>query len=174
MTDLRITTERLVLRRMALEDAGPLHGVLSDREVMRYWSTLPHERLAVTEAWVAASVAAVAAGEADEFVLLLGGAVIGKAGLWKGTEVGVLLSRQTWGRGYAAEALRAIIDRAFGQGLAEIVADVDPRNTASRRLFERLGFRQTGAATATFLIGGEWTDSLYLTLTTEDWASKDR
>ena len=174
MPDLQLRTERLVLRRMAMEDAPALHAVLSDPVAMLYWSTLPHDSLAVTEAWVAETIAAVAAGKADDFVVVLDGAVIGKAGLWQGTEIGVLLSREAWGCGYAAEALRTIIARAFGQGLAEIVADIDPRNTASRRLFERLGFRHTGSATATFEIGGEWTDSLYLTLTAEDWASKDR
>jgi RimJ/RimL family protein N-acetyltransferase len=39
-----ITTERLVLRRARLEDAEPMHRIMSDPVAMRYWSTLPHER----------------------------------------------------------------------------------------------------------------------------------
>ena len=169
MSSLQIQTDRLVLRRMQLDDAPALHRILSDPEAMRYWSTLPHERLETTTAWVAASVASAAAGEADEFVMLSDGAVIGKAGLWKGNEIGILLSRDRWGQGYGAEALRAIIDHVFGKDTAAIVADIDPRNTASSRLFRKLGFRQTGWETATFLLGGVWADSLYFTLTSADW-----
>jgi ribosomal-protein-alanine N-acetyltransferase len=171
---VQMTSERLLLRRMASEDALPLHRILSDPEAMLFWSTLPHDSLAMTEAWVAATIDAVAAGEADDFVILLDGTVIGKAGLWNGREIGVLLARECWGRGYAEEALRAIIDRAFGQDHAEIIADIDPRNAASLKLFERLGFRQTGSAKATFLLGGVWADSVYFTLTPEDRVSKPK
>ena len=174
MSEPRITSERLLLRRMTRDDAQALHGMLSDPEAMRYWSTLPHDQLAVTEAWVDATIAAVAAGLSDDFAVLLDGVVIGKAGLWNGSEIGVMLARETWGRGYAAEALSAIIERAFAHGQTEIVADIDPRNTASLKLFERLGFRQTGSATATFQIGEVWTDSLFFALTPEDWASSPR
>ena len=170
MSDVQHTTERLVLRRMRLDDAPALHESLSDPEVMRYWSTLPHDNLAVTEAWVARTVASVDAGEADEFVMLLDGTVIGKVGLWRDEEIGVILSRAHWGRGLAAEALRAGIDHFFSKGVARITADIDPRNEKSLRLFETLGFTQTGSAKATFLIGDLWADSLYYALTREQWA----
>jgi RimJ/RimL family protein N-acetyltransferase len=167
-----VRTERLVLRPMQPQDARALHAILSDPETMRHWSTLPHESLAVTEAWVAKTIASVAAGEADDRVVLRDGVVIGKVGLWKGDEIGVILSRNCWGRGYATEALRAMIERAFSRGMPRIVADIDPRNLASTRLFETLGFRHTGFAKATFQLGEVWADSLYLTLTPEDWSRR--
>ncbi len=80
MAGIRIATDRLVLRRMAMEDVADLHVILSDPETMRYWSTLPHDALHVTEAWVRDSIARLHAGEADEFVVVLGAAVMG-AGL---------------------------------------------------------------------------------------------
>jgi RimJ/RimL family protein N-acetyltransferase len=171
MSELRLTTERLVLRRMMLADVPALHAILSDPEAMRYWSTLPHDSLAVTEAWVAQTIARVEAGEADDLVVLLGGVVIGKVGLWQDHEIGVILAPSAWGRGYAQEALRATIERAFAQGSGRILADIDPRNTASLRLFEGLGFRHSGSAKATFRLGEVWTDSLYLALTPDDWRS---
>jgi RimJ/RimL family protein N-acetyltransferase len=167
---IRIATDRLVLRRMALEDVAALHAILSDPEAMRYWSTLPHDNLDVTEAWVRQSIALVDTGEADDFVVVLGDAVIGKVGLWKGSEIGAILAREHWGRGYAREALTASIDRAFGGGTDRIMADVDPRNGASLKLFKGLGFQETGYEKATFLLGDAWADSLYLTLTPERWA----
>jgi ribosomal-protein-alanine N-acetyltransferase len=171
MSDLQLTTERLVLRRMTLGDAPALHPTFSDPEAMRFWSTLPHESLAVTEAWVAATIASVIAGEADDFAVVLNGAVIGKAGLWKGKEIGVILSRGAWGRGLATEALRAAINHGFSQGIDCITADIDPRNLSSQRLFRKLGFRHTGSEKATFLIGEEWADSDFFALTAGDWSA---
>jgi [ribosomal protein S5]-alanine N-acetyltransferase len=160
----RLMTERLVLRRMMLADAPALHEAFADPEVMAYWSSPPHATLGDTEAWIADTMAAISAGTSDDFAITLSGQVIGKAGLWMGDEVGVLLRRSAWGRGYAREAMTAVIDRAFAMGIPAITADVDPRNAASRRLLERLGFRKTGEAKATFEIGGVWTDSVFLTL----------
>ena len=171
MSSPQLATERLVLRRMQLDDAPAMHAVLSDPEAMRYWSTLPHRDLAVTEAWVSRTIASVAAGDGDDFAVLLDDAVIGKAGLWKGNEIGVILARHTWRRGLATEALHVVIDRAFGRGVDRIIADIDPRNAPSRHLFEKLGFRCTGSEKATVLLGNEWTDSLYFALTPEDWSS---
>jgi ribosomal-protein-alanine N-acetyltransferase len=41
---------------------------------------------------------------------------------------------------------------------------VDPLNAASLGLLRKLGFRETGSATATFFVGGRWADSVYLAL----------
>jgi ribosomal-protein-alanine N-acetyltransferase len=171
MSEITVTTARLVLRRIALDDIPALHAVMSDPAAMTYWSTLPHQTIAETTAWVAATLAAVEAGEADEFAVTLDGAAIGKAGIWQGAEVGVILSPDAWGQGYAAEALTVVIGRAFARSVNKITADIDPRNLASLRMFEKLGFRITGSATATFRLGEVWTDSLYLALTPGDWSA---
>jgi ribosomal-protein-alanine N-acetyltransferase len=102
MIDLLMTTSRLGLRRMEPDDVPALHAILSDAEAMRYWSTLPHDSLAVTVDWVERSIAAVATGSADEFVVLRDGSVIGKAGFWRGREIGVILTRAVWGRAMPA------------------------------------------------------------------------
>jgi len=76
-----IATRRLTLRRFRPSDAPEFHAVLSDAEAMRYWSTPPHRHMAETEAWVERTIAAVAAGEADDFIALHEGSAVGKAGL---------------------------------------------------------------------------------------------
>jgi ribosomal-protein-alanine N-acetyltransferase len=167
MTDGPLQTERLVLRRMVLADAPALHEMLSDALTMRYWSTLPHDSLRETEAWVSATAAAVAAGEADDFAMTRDGEVIGKAGLWRGSELGILVGRRFWGEGYATEAVWAVVARAIANGVARIDADVDPRNQACLKLLLRLGFRRIGEAKATFRLGDQWADSVYLALTPE-------
>jgi len=60
-------------------------------------------------------------------------------------EVLVALASAAWGRGYATEALGAMLDYGFGTlGLAHLVAVADVPNRASQRVIERLGFRPTG------------------------------
>jgi RimJ/RimL family protein N-acetyltransferase len=162
---VQIVTSRLILRRMTMADAAALHVALSDAETMRYWSTLPHQSVEQTEAWVAATIAAVSAGDADDFAVTLDGEVIGKAGLWRAEELGILIGRAFWGRGYGAEAVQAVATRTFARGIPRIEADVDPRNTACLALLRRIGFRQTREAKGTFRVGEEWVDSVYLTLT---------
>lgn len=145
-----------------------MHAILSDPVAMRYWSTLPHHDIAQSEGWVADTIAAIEAGNCDDFFIELAespGELIGKAGIWHGDEIGFLLHPRVWGKGYAREALQAVIRRAFEvRDLKQIHADVDPRNERCLRLLERLGFRETGRAERTFKIGDEWTDSVYLAL----------
>lgn len=159
-----IRTPRLLLRRARPDDLDALHRILSDGTAMRYWSTLPHAELQQTRDWLDAMIAAPPA-ESDDFVVELAGQVIGKAGCWRLPEVGYIFHPDHWGRGFAGEALGAAIGHVFAHHpVPALEADVDPRNTASLRLLERLGFRETRRAARTMKIGGEWCDSVYLRL----------
>ena len=57
MSDV-IQTERLLLRRAQVEDAGAMHVIMSHPLVMRYWWTPPHARITETERWIASMMAA--------------------------------------------------------------------------------------------------------------------
>lgn len=59
-------------------------------------------------------------------------------------EVGWHLHPDSWGRGYATEAARAVIDRAFGLGLPEVYAVVRPGNEPSMAVCRRLGMAPLG------------------------------
>jgi len=160
-----LRTERLLLRRAGVEDASAMHAILSDPVAMRYWSSLPHTDLAESQAWITGTIAAIEARRSDDFLVERDGAVIGKAGLWNGNELGFLFAASVWGKGYAREAVAAVIARGFTAGdHDEIRAEVDPRNEACLRLLLRLEFRETGRALRTWCIGGEWSDSVYLAL----------
>lgn len=159
--DFTIKTERLVLRHFRVEDAAALHPIFADSEAMRFWSTAP-KSLTQTEEFVRETIHAQKAGTGDDFVVLFGGVVVGKAGLWRGNEIGFIFSRSVWGTGIASEAVHAIMSRASARGITSIVADVDPRNERCLRLLEKLGFVQTGAAKRTMLVGDVWVDSVYL------------
>ncbi|HEY2177451.1 MAG TPA: GNAT family N-acetyltransferase [Caulobacteraceae bacterium] len=161
---MELVTPRLRLRRARPGDLADLHAVLSHPLAMRYWSTPPHAGMDETRAWLEETIAA-SPEESDEFVIERDGRVIGKAGCWRLPEIGFILHPDTWRRGFAREALEAVIPRLFAIFPIEaILADVDPRNAGSLALLAGLGFRETGRAKRTFKVGDEWCDSLYLSL----------
>ena len=162
MTD-EIATERLLLRRATLGDAPAMHAIMRDAEAMRYWSTQPHTNLSETERWIG-SMVAIRPAVGDDFIVTLDGRLIGKLGAWKLPEIGFLIDRTEWGRGFASEALSAFIVRRRALGSTELTADVDPRNKGSLRLLERHGFIETGRAVGAWQVGNELCDSVYLRL----------
>ena len=158
-----IRTERLLMRRFTVDDVPAMHRLLSDPVATRFWSTPPHETLQQTEVWVRSEVESPPE-LSDDFVVTLGGALIGKLGCFRLPEIGYLFDPAMWGRGYASEAMRAFIERRRRVGSTELTADIDPGNKSSLRLLARCGFRETHRAARTWNIGGEWHDSVYLKL----------
>lgn len=167
-----LQTQRLLLRPLLAYDAPALHTMLSDPEVMRFWSSLPHTEIGETERWIAESIAAGARGDAHDFAVLQDGRLVGRVAFWMGNEIGFLFHRDTWGQGVAREAVAALLHHGFAAlGYDCVRADADPANARSLKLLERLGFRRTGFAERTFKIGETWVDSVYLELAKEDFVA---
>lgn len=167
-----IRTRRLLIRRARPSDLADMHAVLSHPDAMRYWATPPHADIEQSRAWLADMIAA-APDVCDDYVIERGGRVIGKAGCWRLPEIGYILHPSAWGQGLGSEALAAIIAEIFARhAIPQIVADVDPRNTASLRLLRKLGFVETGRAERTIEVGGEWCDSVYLAVSREAFAAR--
>ena len=164
MEDDIVRTSRLIMRRAEVRDLGPMHAVLSNPVAMRYWSTPPHARLGETREWLKDMMASPGT-ESDDFVVEFEGRVVGKAGFWRLPEIGYIFHPDCWGRGLAYECLTALTARAFRRlDIEALKADVDPRNAASLRLLGKLGFMETGRKAATWLVGENWCDSVYLEL----------
>lgn len=158
-----IRTDRLLLRRATMNDIVAMHAIMSDPVAMRYWSAPPHGEISETERWMASMVAADPM-TSDDFIVTLDGVLIGKLGAWRLPEIGFLISKNHWGRGFAIEAMSAFIDRRRALGSSELTADVDPRNEASLNLLKRSGFIETHRATGTWQVGEELCDSVYFRL----------
>jgi RimJ/RimL family protein N-acetyltransferase len=61
-------------------------------------------------------------------------------------EIGWGLVRAAWGRGFAMEAARPVLDHALNTlGLAQVIADIDPANMASANVACKPGFRLAGS-----------------------------
>jgi [ribosomal protein S5]-alanine N-acetyltransferase len=172
-TETVIRTERLVLRRVRPEeDFAGMHAVLSDPKAMAYWATPPHTSEEETREWLVA-MARTTQDEGDDFILEYQGRAIGKAGFYRYPTLGYIIAPEFWGQGLVQEALVPIITRAFAAGtVARVTTDVDPRNAASIRVLEKLGFVETHRAEKTWLIAGEYCDSVYFALTPESWAAR--
>lgn len=167
---------RLRLRPLRAGDADALYALYSDPEVARFWSFPAWTRREQAEAWLAErlplgppSVYAWALATPDD-VLAGTTALFALAGPMHRAELGYSLRRELQGRGLATEAVRMALGFAFGRlGLERIEADVDPRNLASCRLLERLGFRREGLLRNRWRVGGEFADSVIFGLLRDDY-----
>ena len=149
----QIETARLTLRLVEAPDLPALLEFNSNDAVTRH---LPYESwksIEDAEAWYGRTCSRFAAGDAAQFVLVLRGSrrVIGTCLLFQfekrsaRAEIGYVLAQEYWGAGYMREALQGFIAFLFEQvGLRRLEAEVDPKNTASSRLLDRLGFVKEG------------------------------
>jgi [ribosomal protein S5]-alanine N-acetyltransferase len=162
---IMIKTKRLLLRRARLDDAAQMHQILSNEAAMRYWSSPPHSELAQTQAWIADMVAA-AQNASEDFIIEIDGQVAGKVGAYRLPEFGYILHPDFWGRGLATEAVHAFLHHVWQNrpDITKLTTDIDPRNNASVRLVEKLGFRETGRAERTFETHIGWCDSVYFAI----------
>ena len=72
---------------------------------------------------------------------MIGNIYMGKRD-FESLELGYVLNKNYWRRGYAAESCTALLEQAFSNGVHRIYAECDPRNQNSWRLLEALGFRR--------------------------------
>ena len=172
-----IQTERLTIRLAERSDLPSLLEVNANDAVTRY---LPYESwkgIADGEAWFNRVSARFAASEAGQFVIVHRetGRVIGTCLLFgfnslsARAEVGYVLAQAYWGAGFMLEAMTAFVGFAFEQvGLRRLEAEIDPRNGASAKLLERLGFVREGLLRQRWSVKGEISDSgLYGLLRTQ-------
>lgn len=176
----RIDTERLVIRLVTEADLPALLEINADDQVTRFLPYPSWKDMDDARAWFDRAAARHAAGEARQFVIVLRdtGRVIGSCLLFHfeessgRAEVGYLLARPHWGAGYMVEAMTAFVAFAFEQvGLRRLEAEIDPRNTASARLLERLGFVREGLLRQRWNVKDEITDSGLYGLLRADWES---
>jgi RimJ/RimL family protein N-acetyltransferase len=173
-----IETARLRLRPLLEADIPAHYAVFSDPDVARYWSREPWTDIAQAEESMKSILAAQADGSEARFgiELLSTGELIGNVGLhhFFGTnrrcEIGYALGSGHWGQGYATEALRAAIRHGFDAlDLNRIEADIDPRNAASARVLEKLGFRKEGYMPERWFVFGEFADTVNYGLLKRYW-----
>src|ERR1700686_4299002 len=137
---------RLVLRAPRRGDGKAIAALANDRRVAANTARIPHP-YAIEDAEQFIAAVNKREGEAC-FVIMLECAPIGVCSVdlrEDGPEVGYWLGVPYWGRGFATEAARALIDHAFGDLEHEtLISGARVNNPASRRVLEKCGFQWTG------------------------------
>ena len=150
MTGPVLETERLILRPIAMEDFPRWAEMMGDPEAAKFLGGAQPAAVAwrgfmsMAGAWSLTGVSMFSLVERDT------GLWLGRIGPWQphgwpGTEVGWGLHPDAQGKGYGVEAATAAIDYAFDVlGWTDVIHCIDPDNTPSRRLAERIGSRNLG------------------------------
>jgi ribosomal-protein-alanine N-acetyltransferase len=173
-----IDAQRVRLRTIAESDLEQLYAIFSDPKVMRYWSTPPLESIEEARTLLKE----IQAGNQERTMLKWGVALkstdimIGTVTLFNldqaqgRAEIGYAQARAYWGQGYIHEALQSLLTYTFEEmKLRRIEADVDPRNAASIKTLERLGFQKEGFLRERWHVGGEIQDALFYGLLEREW-----
>jgi [ribosomal protein S5]-alanine N-acetyltransferase len=182
-TPTTLTTPRLRLRWLSEADVPALFAIFSHPEVMRYWSTPPftdiaqaHELLAqILDDYRTATALPLGIERTADAQLVGTCTLFAFHEASRRAELGYSLGRPFWGVGYMHEALQALLDYAFQmRDLNRLEADIDPRNRASARTLERLGFRQEGFLRERWIVSGEVSDSALYGLLRREWQARER
>ena len=143
--DIRIETERLILRPPALDDLEPWAAMMTDEETARFiggvmarsitWRAL----MTMIGSWHALGFGMFSVIEKSS------GRWVGRLGPWypegwPGTEIGWAIVRDCWGKGYATEGAIASADWAFDHlSWTEMIHSIAPENVASQHVASKLG-----------------------------------
>jgi RimJ/RimL family protein N-acetyltransferase len=140
-----LETARLKLRAPRREDAKAISSLAGEFRVAANTARLPHPYgLSDAEEFIAAANSRD--GDAC-FAVSRDGRLVGVCGISlreEGPELGYWLGVPFWGRGYATEAARAVVDYAFGElGCETLLSGARVTNPASRRVLEKCAFQWT-------------------------------
>ena len=171
-------TARLLLRPFTDDDAEALFALHNSAYVLRYWDSPPWSERTRAEHFIAACRRMADEGTGARVAIdsVSGGAFIGWCSVsqwnldYRSASMGYCLDNAAWGRGYATEAARALLQWAFVTlEPNRIQAETDTRNVASARVLEKLGFVREGTLRENCIVNGEVSDSWVYGLIKRDW-----
>ncbi|MGE5089396.1 MAG: GNAT family N-acetyltransferase [Candidatus Levyibacteriota bacterium] len=173
-----LRTARLRLRPFTEADTDAIFALQSNPRVLRYWDAPPWRDRARANRFIAAcrqmeqegSGARLAIERAadDQFI---GWCSFAKWNPdYRSASIGYCLDDAAWGRGFATEAVAALLQWAFETlDLNRVQAETDTRNMASGRVLEKLGFAREGTLREDCIVDGEVSDSWVYGLLRREW-----
>ena len=158
-----IETERLVLRKIIVDDAEDMYLYASNEEVTKYVAWDTHSSLSDTIEFINSFLPQYDAPWGIE--LKENGKFIGTVHFvwWQpkhnSAEIGYVLSNEYWGKGIITEAAQAIISYGFeSMNLVRIQARCFLENEGSERVMEKLGMSFEGISRKVMYVNGEHKD----------------
>ena len=172
------------VRPLRLRD-GPSWVESRSRNVdwLREWEATPPDGPAVVPTSMATFLvmtrrlrAEARQGRGLPFVIEVGGEFAGQlnvGGVTRGSmhsaHLGYWIDKRFAGRGIMPTAVALVTDHCFGPvALHRVEVNIRPENHASRRVVEKLGFREEGIRRAFLHIAGDWRDHLCFALVREE------
>jgi RimJ/RimL family protein N-acetyltransferase len=145
-----LATKRLVLRPPGAADAKAIASLINDRRIAENTARIPHP-YSVADAHAFLAQVNHDPREPSFAIALADGTIIGGCGIHVLSggepELGYWIGVPYWGRGYATEAARAVLDHGFGAlGCERLTSRARVSNPASRRVLEKCGFQWTGVS----------------------------
>jgi RimJ/RimL family protein N-acetyltransferase len=144
---IELKTDRLILRPLNIEDLDTVHAYASEVENTKYMLHLPNDTIEETSDFLARATNEWKKEEPNffEFAITLEGKQIGAVSVYLNEqrtegELGWILNKKYWGKGYATEAAVAVKDFAVNElKVSNLVAHCDFRNTASSNVMKKIG-----------------------------------
>jgi len=161
----RLTTERLVLRKLKVSDAEDMFEYSRLPEVTKYLTWRPHPNINYTEEYLRYISTRYATGDFYDWAVTLkeNGKMIGTCGFTRfdlpnnSAEIGYVLNPEYHGKGYATEAASEVMRFGFDElGLHRIEAKHMIENKASHRVMEKLGMTEEGTFRDSYFIKREY------------------
>ncbi|WP_288444831.1 GNAT family N-acetyltransferase [uncultured Chryseobacterium sp.] len=178
---MQLYTKRLVLRDITIDDKQDIFDYRSDAEANKFQGWIP-ESLEEVESFIQRNTTEFNQPESWYQLLITDQetkAVIGDIGIHfigdenVQVELGITLNTSFQGKGYASEALKGIIDFLFNDlQKHRITASVDPDNTASLQLMERIGLRKEGHFVKSLFWKNKWVDDIIYAVLREEWVTE--
>jgi RimJ/RimL family protein N-acetyltransferase len=176
---IHLTTERLTLRPMLPEDAEAVFEYRTLPEVSKYLLWRPAKVQDLKERWAGLADKPNITGTWYNLLMYPTGSntLIGDTGIHfiddHQVEIGYVLNPQHQGKGYAAEAMQAVVNYIFTTlGKHRITASVDPDNAASIKLLQKLNMLKEAHFKKSLLHNGKWVDDCIYAILREDWLAE--
>jgi ribosomal-protein-alanine N-acetyltransferase len=173
-----LITERLALRPFVESDVSEVARLADDPVISRNTRLIPHPyEEAHAKAWIAAQKREHRSGAGTVFAVTIRGAgtLAGSVGLainreYNNAELGYWIGREFWGRGYATEAARAVVDFGFSElSLNKIHAGHFADNPASGSVLEKIGMTNEGYLRKHVFRGETFRDLVLFGILRETW-----
>ena len=176
----RLETERLLLRPFRAGDIDALFAIQSRPDVARYLYWGPRSRDEVRAALKVKLASTHLRGEGDVLALAMEltatGEMIGDVILhWVSEahgqgEIGYVVHPDHAGHGYATESCRPLLRIAFEDlRLHRVIGRLEPGNTASARVLEKLGMRPEAHLVENEYVKGGWQSELVYAILDREW-----
>ena len=176
----KIETDRLIIRLAKPDDAEGIYSYRSDVIENKYQEWFPNSVKEVHDHISNTPETLDVADTCFQFVIITiaGEKLIGDMGIIftkhnkLEAEIGCTLHKDYQRKGYATEALKAMVNYLFiTLNKHRVVASIDPRNTASIRLIERLKFRREAYFRESYYMRGEWADDIIYATLKAEWVN---